>query len=192
MPLSDSGIARRTNGQDISHPRGPIIAKRSVFATAALTATERAHRHHSTGSKCRCLGSAVVPRDTRALGAAIQLPNSRRSVPYNVNASALFHFAQLTHGRSTTRAAIDGGQPPEPAQSEPISYLSKKKRHTEENNHPQCRAAEGIFAPTWHVNLPLRLVPHRRAFKGKPRHRVAGFQTGKQGLGGLGHSPSAP
>src|ERR1019366_8220959 len=98
MPLSDTGITRRTNGRDIAHPRGPIIAKRGVFVTAALTATERGHRHHSNRKQMpmpRLTHCAPGHPSTRRLRIHL-LPNSRRSIPYNVNASAPFHLAQLT------------------------------------------------------------------------------------------------
>ena len=40
MPLSDFGIAERTQGRSLLYSRGPIIAEGRAFLTAALSATK--------------------------------------------------------------------------------------------------------------------------------------------------------
>jgi hypothetical protein len=93
-------------------------------------------------------------------------------------------------GQTPDREAVGNGEPPEPAQSEPINNSAKKQHHTERNKQPQCRASEGVFAPRWHINLPLvgaRVVVHS---KENPAIEVAGLPDGKAGAGGLGGSPS--
>jgi dephospho-CoA kinase len=52
-----------------------------------------------------------------------------------------------------------GGEPSERARSEPIKHPAKKKRHTEKDEQPESCASEGIFAPRWHVNMPLGWCP---------------------------------
>jgi hypothetical protein len=59
---------------------------------------------------------------------------------------------------------VVGGEPPEPARSEPINHPAKKQHYTERNKQPQCRTSEGVFAPRWHVNLPLGWCPAHSSF----------------------------
>jgi hypothetical protein len=61
--------------------------------------------------------------------------------------------------RHDMTAVVGGGEPPEPARSEPIDQPAKKQYHTERNKHTESRASEGIFAPRWHVKVALGVGP---------------------------------
>jgi hypothetical protein len=85
--------------------------------------------------------------------------------------------------------AVGNGERPEPARSEPINQPAKKQHHTERNKRAESHASEGIFAPRWHINLPLGLTPaHRSLAKRKsPAIDVAGpFRRESGGWGAWG------
>jgi hypothetical protein len=124
-----------------------------------------------------------MPRASRAAPNLADLP--RRVIPH----LCVMLIAAARRGCLTAMIAIDmtsavgNGEPPEQARSEPINNPAKKKRHTEKNEQPQCRASESVFAPCWHINLPSGEVPAQRSFF---NIEVAGSHTGKRRWGAWG------